>query len=393
MNTIKKSKLLVVIIAILTIGQFFSRVEALSFLNYLDEIVLLVIPLFFIIRKWVCYYVLFIVLCIPSLLNESSVIVQFILDQKFLATAVLFFILAKNIQREQITQLFLMLSVFNTVVVVFEILFPSVYQYFFYGDYLAKFRLLGFNIYRVNGIFSHPGELSVFSALTLFWVAIKENHAHISKFKMFFLGSTSLVFLIVTFQRAEIFSFVLVFIIFIAYPHNDFSRFFIKHLKIIMLVSIVLGFLILSFGSPMALYPEDEARAVLYKGSAILLSENLFSGVGPGNFGSMLRENTTYYYQQLGIDSYWWYQLGRYITDTFWPKIIAEYGLIGALAWVMIINKVASQNQQKISQGVWFFILLISLQAPIYFNVKLIFFTLAVSHAYKKQNSYTLSNK
>lgn len=78
------------------------------------------------------------------------------------------------------------------------------------------------------------------------------------------------------------------------------------------------------------------ARLALYIGSIEIAQDHLPLGVGLGRYGSWLsREHYSPVYAQYGLDRV--YGLSptnpRFITDTFWPQILGELGILGLLAY------------------------------------------------------------
>ena len=81
-------------------------------------------------------------------------------------------------------------------------------------------------------------------------------------------------------------------------------------------------------------------RMALYWGSVLVARDHFPLGAGLGRYGSwMSRIVYSDLYHQYGLDGIW--GLGptdpQFITDTFWPQILGETGLVGLLAYIVFL--------------------------------------------------------
>ena len=85
---------------------------------------------------------------------------------------------------------------------------------------------------------------------------------------------------------------------------------------------------------------DPQARVALYMGAVRIAVDRAPLGVGLGRYASLMSK--THYspvYEEYGLSSV--HGLGsnnpRYVTDTFWPQILGEFGIIGLLAYIAFL--------------------------------------------------------
>lgn len=87
-------------------------------------------------------------------------------------------------------------------------------------------------------------------------------------------------------------------------------------------------------------YVNGNPRLLLYTTSVQIASEHFPLGVGLGRFGSpMSRVEFSPVYAEYGLDRIYGLTpvYTAYITDTFWPHILGEIGVVGLLAYVVFL--------------------------------------------------------
>jgi hypothetical protein len=97
-------------------------------------------------------------------------------------------------------------------------------------------------------------------------------------------------------------------------------------------------------GGPSQASPIDTpARLALYETSVRIAVDRFPLGVGLGRYGSWL-SRTTYsdVYRQYGLDRIYGLSPANpgFITDTFWPQILGEAGVIGAVAYLVFLASI-----------------------------------------------------
>jgi hypothetical protein len=93
----------------------------------------------------------------------------------------------------------------------------------------------------------------------------------------------------------------------------------------------------------LAYYVPGNPRVLLYTTSAVIARDNFPLGVGLGRYGSPLSRDPDAFsplYHQYGLDHIWGLtpHFDSYITDTFWPHILAEAGAFALIAYLVYIG-------------------------------------------------------
>ena len=86
---------------------------------------------------------------------------------------------------------------------------------------------------------------------------------------------------------------------------------------------------------------DTPARFALYEGAVLIAVDNFPLGAGLGRYGSwMSRVEYSDVYREYGMDQIFGLspQNRQFIDDTFWPQILGETGVIGLMAYVVIIG-------------------------------------------------------
>lgn len=130
-----------------------------------------------------------------------------------------------------------------------------------------------------------------------------------------------------------------------------FSNFFLQNKKVsIKNISMAFLGIFLVFGifrgiiqNAYSMYFTDDtgsARYALLAGSLKILADLFPIGAGFSKFGSYYaRINYSEWYYKYGLNTVWGLQPGQvwFGTDTFWPMIIGETGLIGLVIYILIL--------------------------------------------------------
>lgn len=356
-------------------GLLFRAVNSVL-LSSLDELVLLSLPFIVLsIRKYK-YFSFYIFITSFICMFSDSNLLQLLLDYKLLALVFLLLIFNTNFKVRDVGLVFSLILLLNFFVIIFEFMLPGLYQNLFTGDYNAYFYFNGIEFYRANGIFKHPSELAVFCIIYIFYqlkvLDLNSNITTSNKVYVFI----ALFSLFLTFQRFEIlvaFSFILFYFVF---KNRNVNY---KFIFIAVLVLFYILYVYMIFYTDHSFDFNDDPRLALYKGSFSMVYDNAFFGSGPGTFGSYLSLNNYTYYDLLGFDDLWWFNEGRYITDTFWPKMFSEYGLLGIIPFLILIYYVTTLKNDLLIFLVYLLIFFFSFQSPIYFDVKFMLMAMILS--------------
>jgi hypothetical protein len=85
------------------------------------------------------------------------------------------------------------------------------------------------------------------------------------------------------------------------------------------------------------------ARVALYQASVLVARDHFPLGAGLGRFGSwMSRTNYSDLYYQYGLDRVYGLSPGfpTFITDTFWPQVLGEVGVVGLIGYAVFLTAV-----------------------------------------------------
>jgi hypothetical protein len=172
-----------------------------------------------------------------------------------------------------------------------------------------------------------------------------------------------------------------------------------QNISIKMLVAIIVGsvgiFFLLETGSLELYYgSEDTARAMLTNDSIRLARDSMPIGYGFGTFGTSAASN---YYSPLYVSLGYPFRYGlgyihsNFAQDTFWPAILAQFGVLGLLIYVsMIIGLIKKAFQiYKYNRNLFLsyttplaFLLVSSSSASSFFNPFSVPFAIVMAIAY-----------
>jgi hypothetical protein len=116
-----------------------------------------------------------------------------------------------------------------------------------------------------------------------------------------------------------------------------------------------------------------DPRIVFFVEALPLATDNFPLGSGFGTFGgyaAFIFDSPVY--SKLHFDYYFWYREGKWMTDTFYPHIIAESGYIGFICYILAIiylfkyiGKNLTIEGKKVCFCACVYLLLCSVSAPI----------------------------
>ena len=350
------SVLLVLLAGFLT--KIFDK-SSYIILGYVDDLVVPVIggyALLFIKRGFANYnvkyflicYLLFFVFFLLGFLFEDYSWLQF-LFQLFLELKFIFVFFAclafyKEGKSEKLFEMLLKLIVLiNIPFVIFQIFDPNYYNNIFeFGAHQGLYYGFGLELRRAAGIFWFTGELAFVSGLSCGYFFIKcfDLTKVETNSKVFLFLSISL--LLSTLSRQEIFAFIctsmICYIVFFSRgPKKLVSLFLCAAIFVFIIINnlSVIDSIALELGLQRD-YLNEAPRAVIFNAAMDIAKDNFPLGSGGGSFGgqaSVLYDSDMYY--EYGISNYWWHSHGLYLTDTFWPKVVAEAGYIGSAFFVL----------------------------------------------------------
>lgn len=295
--------------------------------------------------------------------STIGILKDFFAFQKFFMCYLCCVILFRNINKEQLLRKVCKRArIYITIAFIFGIL------NIFFDFGVSHDVRCGFRSYKF--IYTHPTYL-VFAMVVLVCVLTANGR---KKDKLYILEAMSI--LVLTF-RSKAIVFVLAYVL---------INFFIKHMKYIKIkyifILIVLGVLITY--KKIALYFSYglyAARPALHVIGAKLMVDYFPLGTGFCTFASVL--SGKYYsplYQKYGINEVSGLTIFdySYMSDTYWPYIYSQFGIIGLVLFVLILwniykafkNKYGySKNKLKAINLLLFYLLFASIAEAIFIDV------------------------
>lgn len=213
--------------------------------------------------------------------------------------------------------------------------------------------------YSVMLFFEHPEFLARASMTIIFLLAY--NYRYYKRNVYYILMLT--VVMILTFRTKAI---VAVFVLFLFYLY--FVRFKFKSLVPVGAASVV-GAVYFGYNSLNKYYVEyDTAPRRILTEDSITIAKQLFPiGSGFGSFGSSMAAQ---YYSRLYIKLkyYTYYGMGeetkgKFLSDTFWPIVIAQTGWIGLGSFILAISSMLIYILKSRKTDVYYFWVAISIMA------------------------------
>ncbi len=386
MNLILNKMLISIMIILLLFHKQLESITDIEALGYSDELIILILFICALVkilkRKRINTYVVslfvyFIVYTITGLisyfvnssgsLSTIDLLMTTLLETKFmiLILALLVLDFTPDIY-EHILKILISASYICISVALINLFLPEIYIKVFSWGFIQK----RYGIISPCSIFDHPGTYGWYLVLigSYFYYKWYQKKGTNELSKMLVLLSFGILSM-----KSKVFVAVLVMF---ATPliFGKIKR--LKTKKIIISVSVIIILaaffgesiwerVLLSFSSK---YSETEARAALNVNSLKLFANYFPIGVGFGKYGSWYaRIRYSEYYTTLGMN--YIYGLSQnfmnFGTDTFWPCILGETGLIGTCAYAGFLIKIfkylftfVKSNQNNYMYMFCFFVLL-----------------------------------
>lgn len=277
----------------------------------------------------------------------KAFVLQLLLELKiFVIILVMIGITNTSLFYEKIQKAFKMLLLISIPLVLWQFLSIDTYNIVFsMGAHRAKFSGLTMDLQRAAGVFWHPGQLGVFSGVMtgLFFFQWKEKRTR----KNLFWLMISFSLLVAAMSRNEFFAtfFALICVTYVFKRESYLGK---KYLFFFILICVMF-FVVLPLLKPYLNYSVTKlglanveasgaARVVFYRFGFDLANDFFPLGVGLGGYGGHAANKfNSVYYHYLGFGKYWWFQQGLYMTDTFWPHVLAEAGWIGLFFYLLFV--------------------------------------------------------
>jgi hypothetical protein len=302
---------------------------------------------------------------------------QVFLDLKIFATVILIQQMGNNTDISKWgIRFFKLILLLNIPLLIFQFADIDSYHSIFANNVgSGDMKISGVTFYRGSGIFWHPSQLAVFTSFAVYlFFAIKKTKIWMLLASIQLLSST---------QRQEIFTLVFVLILLsillIAKRHKKMLPVYLLTAVVIFAVFTVIFFNI--FSESLSDYislnfsESKDARIVFTIEGGRLAAETFPLGSGFGTFGGY---SALYFdsplYMKLNFHFYHWYREGKWMTDTFYPHIIAESGYVGFICYIASIvcffKYISdSMNNNAVKKACFFsctYLLLCSVTSPVF---------------------------
>ncbi len=343
---------------VLIVQPFLQKMDWFSnwtFLKNLDE-VLLIISIPFVyegfrrmrnqkIKRFKAFFFVYIILGIVlSLFNSVPFLamsIQVLFELKFIV--VLFLMVSVGMKanlESKFDQMLKLILVLNIPFVIFQFLNPEGYdEVFVSGGHKGLFILKDSTLIRAAGLFWHQNQLAFFSAIAAAFFVVLKRYAWTNAWVIL-----AVILLLSTLQRQEIVSFILAYL-FARYlfVEESFSGkrvlFFLGSFTLITLGVIVflpLLELLVQQSGLLELSQSIDPRIVFYYNSVIVFLDYFPFGSGFGTFGGFAAANYNQsLYNDLNFGNYTWFNQNIFLTDTYYPHVIAETGFFGVICFVL----------------------------------------------------------
>nr|WP_294941933.1 O-antigen ligase family protein [uncultured Mucilaginibacter sp.] len=351
---------------VIFIGLFLTKLSRLFKIKYYGLAVL-----FYFI------YVLFGVFSafnLPFSRNLTQIFLQVFLDLKFpIFISVYITLLMSDKLIQTFDKLFKIMVVASIPLCIFQLVAPGVYGSIFDKDVTeAMFDYGGVaDLQRCAGIFWHPAQLAFFSGIAAFYfIYIKRN--------VVYCGA-ALLNLALSLQRQETATFFLLIVCVYVYATKNRKPLYFLVPFIVVLVVVYADNVIHyidNFSSYVGLKyagSATDARVVFYVSSVTLATKYFPMGVGFGNFGGFSAEMyNSSVYTAIGFNKYWWFKKDKFLTDTYYPHVLAEAGYFGLAFYCLfllflglaLLTLATDRRLKGAILFVYLFIVIVCLTAP-----------------------------
>ena len=271
-----------------------------------------------------------------------------------------------------INNFFKMISVFVFILAIHDIFFSPLFEKY-------DFRYF---TYSLQLCFGHPDSLAKF-CITIIYILTFNLKYQKNNIVYIILLSFVVVF---TFRTKAIVGLFMYFLIYIYFGVIKIKS------KVPFIILGIVGVLYLGYDTFLSYYSHADYTRTLLTVDSINIAKNMFPfGSGFGSFASNVAAvHYSKLYEKLGYLKIW--GMGRdseFLSDTFWPIIIAETGVIGLICFISMIyqfikyifNEMKGKNNFFIvALSIFCYQLISSLGAPAFFHPESIsqFFLLGI---------------
>lgn len=335
----------------------------------------------------------------------SQFIYQFVLDIKYVVVFLYCLGAYRPSRTEHIfTLLFKVIVLISIPFVLLQMISPAIYDSLFpLGAHKGIFQTSsGGYLSRTAGAFWFTGQLALFSCLSAGYFLIRLGIEKKERGSLLF-ASLSLGLLATTLSRGEIASFILAggltYLFFFSKQKTKPVAFILAGVVISLITLLNMPLITKSLvelgivGEAFDIAP----RAKMMSSALRVASENFPLGAGLGTLGgqaAVVFDSELFYVY--GFQYEWFFEHGLYLTDTYWPKIIAESGFFGMFALLLfylypVINAALGKHEITIASTFTFFSILAlfinSFSSPVYNSALFVFLACFLIGGFKHKDA------
>lgn len=362
------STMLLVIVIITPLLPFFSEMLSLN-VRYFDDVVLI---LFFIIlfivpgvktssylNQFIMIFLLIFIVSFLMNIQESNLLAFLAQFRNYFLPLACFYVASfvnvRFINKKHFHVLIFFVSSLSIIGIIEGLTRSHLYQTYNQWGYP---EFVG-SIFRVHTLFTHPGDYGYYLLIFLSLIILFLQHHFISNVflkRVVYLFALMLIFnILFTISMGPIFGFII----------SYFLTALLLRIKIgpkkIVTVFTIFFLSVVLIGSSMSeriqtrldvsansiqMQGQQATRVDFYLQSVPVITDNVFFGVGPGNFGGWVATKfNSFAHKKYNIDTY-----GLSSIDLFYPHIIGELGVFGAFAFFFIYVVVGQRNYKQYYQ-------------------------------------------
>lgn len=351
MNSFKVSKLLLLVVVILTPTLSYISNFLGAYIKFMDDIIILFLLFYlfpikitsldvypFSLIKLIIFFL--IISFLSAIVNYDNFdLISYLVQLKNYFFTFAIFLFAVFLYDERYFKSIVKLYLFLSFILAFIGILEYIFEYHFYKRLTPFGDILAINPFRSYSLIGNPVDFAFYLILP-FIISIMNKRYFLSFFFLISIGTTlSLGVLSIIF--------VLSFVAVISKTLNK---------KIFILIIIISSFFVLNNETinsrilgkiekaKFSSYNEEASRLNFYRQSLDILKDNILVGVGVGNFGGWAsQDQNTVYQSQRKNYVYEKYNFKFYSLtsiDVFYPHLLGEIGLFGFLIYLNFYFKI-----------------------------------------------------
>lgn len=212
------------------------------------------------------------------------------------------------------------------IILLFLTILNEVFKIF---PYTMRYGLISNQLF-----YSHPSILAaMMNVLLILYLYLTDLKTNFAKDGIYVIAC---ILVIASTLRAKALAFCVVFLVLMYYIKTKDKKISFSKLGILGIIAFIVGFNQIEF---YFVTLKDSARASLLR-IAIRISKEFFPiGTGFATFGSyMAAANYSPLYYKYGLNEVYGLEKGgNFLSDSFWPMILGQFGVLGCILYVLLI--------------------------------------------------------